>query len=504
MLEDEDLRSVQQARDLLRQADQAQVKLREFTQGEIDRIAEAMAEAGYLAARKLAQMACAESGFGIPEDKEIKNIVATRMLYDHIKDYKTVGILNNYPGKGIIEIAEPMGVIVGIIPSTNPTSTAMYKAIIALKSRNSIVMSPHPATVNCINVSCKLMHEAAVAAGAPRGCIGCLNIPTMAGTNELMRHKLTSLILATGGSALVKAAYSSGKPAYGVGPGNVPAYIDRSADIAKAVKDIIAGKTFDNGTVCAAEQAIVADLPIKDQVIAELKAQGAYFLNEKEIDLLGARLVTADGRIAGDMVGQPARLIAQRAGFVVPGDTSVLVAQLDDVGASVPLSREKLSPVLAFYVADGWVKACQICIRLLEFGGMGHTMVIHCRDPEVILEYGLKKPAFRILVNTPSTHGAIGYTTGLDPALTLGCGTWGGSSTADNINPLHLLNIKRVAVGIKDTDGNPIPDWDIIGLSRNNSHKPATRRSYKDDDENMISDEQINQIVARGIKNIRK
>ncbi|MCL6614693.1 MAG: aldehyde dehydrogenase family protein, partial [Firmicutes bacterium] len=328
---------------------------------------------------------------------------------------------------------------------TNPTSTVMFKALIAVKARNAIVFSPHPRAVGCSREAARIMEEAAVAAGAPRGIIGCLSLCTREATNELMHHPKVALILATGGSAMVKAAYSTGKPAYGVGPGNVPAFIERTADIPRAVRDIFTSKTFDNGTICASEQAIVTEEPVAEQVIRECERQGGFFVGPSELPSLERTVMMPEGGVNPQVVGRSAKEIAGRAGIKVPEGTRVLIARLAGVGKSHPLSAEKLCPVLAFYVEPDWQKACERCIELLSFGGLGHTLAIHSRNQEVIMEFALKKPVFRILVNTPSSQGAIGLTTGLPPSLTLGCGTWGGNSTSDNVGPLHLINRKRLA-----------------------------------------------------------
>lgn len=442
---DRDLSSVQEVRELLTRAEATMPALRELSQKDVDRVTEAMAEAGFQAAERLAKMAVEETGFGKYEDKVIKNRFATRNLLKYIASLKTVGIISEDAANKVYKIAEPMGVVAAIIPSTNPTSTAMYKAIIALKARNAVVMSPHPAAVRCTIEACNVMAQAAERAGAPKSAVQCMSIPEMAGTQELMKHSITKVILATGGTGLVKAAYSAGKPAFGVGPGNVPVFIERTADVRKAVKDVVASKTFDYGTVCASEQSLIVDRPVKDEVVAELKRNNAYFCTTAEIAALEKLMITPRGGINPSIVGQPAARIAEMAGFKVADETSMLIVPLEGVGRGYPLSMEKLSPVLSFYEADGWEKGCERCIEIINFGGLGHTLVIHSRDENIIREFALKKPVFRILVNTGGTQGAIGLTTGLEPALTLGCGTWGGSITADNVTPLHLINIKRLA-----------------------------------------------------------
>ncbi len=455
MITDKDLVSVQEARNLLKKASEAKNELLNMDRRQIDDIVRAMAEAGRRHAEPLAQMAVEETGFGIAADKVTKNIVATKKLYEFIKEMKTVGILRHLEEKRIIEVGVPMGVVFGITPSTNPTSTAMYKIIISVKARNGIVISPHPAAVKCTMESTRILAEAAQSAGAPADLISCMTTPTMSGTKEAMQNKATSVILATGGTGLVRSAYSSGKPAFGVGPGNVPAFIERTADVPRAVRDIIAGKTFDNGTVCASEQAAVVEEPLRKQAIDEFIRNKCYFLKPDEIDKVGKVLILPTGGINPGIVGKSAPFIAQKAGINVPSDTKALIACLDGVGPEYPLSCEKLSPVLAFYTVHDWQKGCELCIKLLEYGGMGHTLAIHSKNRKVILEFGLKKPAFRIIVNSPATQGAIGSTTGLDPALTLGCGAPGGSITSDNVSPLHLIHTRRIAFDIR-SDATPV------------------------------------------------
>jgi acetaldehyde dehydrogenase (acetylating) len=444
---DKDLQSIQQARECVEAAYAAFQQFSSFSQERIDAIVQSMAEAGLRAAEPLARMAVDETGYGRYEDKILKNKFGSQFVYDAIKNLKTVGILQEDRERGIIEIAAPVGVIAAIIPSTNPTSTAINKILISLKSRNGIVLSPHPAAVNCIKETAHLLNQAALSAGAPEGIIQCMTLPTLEGTQELMKHRRTALILATGGHGLVRAAYSAGKPAYGVGPGNVPAYVEASADIPKAIKDIFSGKCFDYGTLCSSEQAIVTDEPIKDQVIEEVKRNGGYFLSETEVDALGKIVVTPSRTINPKIVGRAATVIASMAGLRVPEGTQVLVAPLQGVGRDFPLSIEKLSPILAFYVEKDWRAACERCIELLNYGGLGHTLAIHSRNEEIIREFGLQKPVFRIVVNSQAALGAVGYTTALFPSMTLGCGSIGGNITSDNISPLHLMNIKRVAYG---------------------------------------------------------
>jgi acetaldehyde dehydrogenase (acetylating) len=357
----------------------------------------------------------------------------------------TVGVLREDRQARVLEVAVPVGVVIALTPTTNPTSTAIYKSLIALKGGNAVVISPHPNAVRCTCHAADVLYRAARAAGAPEHVIGCLHQPTRAAISELMKHRRTGVILATGGSGLVRAAYSSGKPAFGVGPGNVPAFIERSAEVRKAVADIVCGTTFDNGTVCSSEQAIVAEEPLREQVLAELRAQGAYILNEAEIQKLGSVLLTPEWTVNPKCVGKSAVAVAQTAGLSVPPNTRVLIAPLRGVGKEHPLSAEKLSPVLALYFVKDFEEGCQVCESLLRFGGLGHTAVIHSRDDGRVREFGLRMPACRVIVNSPAPHGSVGYSTGLLPAMTLGCGALGGNSTGDNISPLHLIDTKRIA-----------------------------------------------------------
>lgn len=443
---DYDLSSIQEARDLARKAKEAQQIFSEYSQAEIDRIVAAMCEAAKSNAEWLARMAVDETKFGIFEDKVKKNLFAAQNVYDYIKDMKTIGILHEDPVNKVIEVGSPMGVVMGIVPSTNPTSTVIYKSLIALKAGNAIVFSPHPNAFRCTNAAAQVLHEAAVKAGAPEGIIGCLSKVTMAATNELMKHDDVSIILATGGPGLVKAAYSSGKPAYGVGAGNCPVFIERSADVKKAVCDIITGKTFDNGVICASENSILVDEPIKEQVEAELKAQGAYILSKDEVEKVSNTVMTPQGGMKPALVGRSAMVVAEKSGIKVPEGTKILVAPLEGYGPGYPLSYEKLTTVLAYYVVKDWEEACQLAINLLNLMGAGHTFTIHSQNEEIIREF-IRKPVSRILVNTPSSLGGIGLSTGLAPSLTLGCGTMAGSSTSDNVTPMHLINRKRLAYG---------------------------------------------------------
>ena len=442
---DRDLDSIRDARTCARRAKLAQTRLAELTQEQVDRIVDAVASAAAEQAIPFARMAVEETGYGNEADKVRKNLFAAETIARFIRPMRTVGVIRRLDTERVVEIAEPFGVVAAVVPSTNPTSTAIFKILICLKARCAVVLSPHPSAVRSISRVAEVMREAAVGAGAPADAINWMTTVTLEGTQELMRSREVALVLATGGLSLVRAAYSAGKPAYGVGPGNAPAYIERTADLTKAVADIITGKTFDNGLLCSSENSVVVDEAVAGEVQREFVRHGGYFLNADEGKRLAAELVTPERLPHPALVGKTALEIAERVGLVVPADTRVLIAPLDGVGREHPLSIEKLCPVLSFYVVPDWRAACERCKEILRYGGMGHTMSIHSRDDDVILEFGLRKPAFRILVNTPTTLGSIGMTTGLDPSMTLGCGGYGGNITSDNITPRHLLNIKRLA-----------------------------------------------------------
>jgi acetaldehyde dehydrogenase (acetylating) len=454
---DRDLASIQEARELVERAHRAQQAFARADQEQTDRVVEAMAAAASAAAESLARQAVDETGMGRYEDKVLKNKFGADDVLTFIRPLKTCGIIREIPELKVKEMAVPMGVVAALTPTTNPTSTAIYKTLISVKARNAIVVSPHPRAVRCTGEAVRIMHDAAVQAGAPKDLALCMATPALEGTNELMRHKKTAVILATGGYPMVRAAYSSGRPAYGVGPGNVPAIIERTADVSKAVRDVVNGKAFDHGLLCSAENAIVCDKPVDDAVRKELPAQGAVMVTgEARARLQRAMQDPRTGGINTEIVGLSAITIAERAGISVPPDTRVLVVECAEVGPRELFSREKLSPVLAYYVEDGWEACCERAIQLLEFGGLGHSLAIHSRDEHVIQRFFEEKPAFRILVNTMAAMGATGYTTGLVPAMTLGPGTWAGSSTSDNIGPMHLINIKRLAYEIREYRGSGV------------------------------------------------
>ncbi len=442
---DKDLQTLQEVRNLCESAKAAQRIFKESTQEEIDRVVAAMAEAGFKAAEHLAKLAVRETGYGNVPDKIKKNQFATRDIYETIRNLRTVGVINDDRKRKLLEIAEPFGVVAGIIPTTNPTSTAMFKILISLKTRNAIVISPHPRARQSILEAANILADAARQAGAPEGLIGTIATPSLAATQELMRHEYIDVILATGGPGLVSAAYSAGKPAYGVGPGNVPAYIDRSADCKKAVNDVIAGKTFDYGTLCSSEQAMIVDAPLASRAKQALAQGGGHLLNAEEAAKLAGVLITGKHAINPAMVGKSPQHLAQAAGITIPENTRLLVAELAGVGDEHPLSMEKLSPTLAFYAVNGYEEGIRRSVEILCFGGRGHTAAIHAKDDAVVRQFGLAVPASRVIVNSPASVGAVGYTNELTPSLTLGCGSRGRNITSDNISAHHLMNIKRVA-----------------------------------------------------------
>lgn len=450
---DKDLASIQEVRDLVRTAKAAQKLYATFTQERIDAVCKAVAEACAKEAGRLGVLAHEETGYGNAEDKRLKNILGSTMTYEYIKNMKTVGILCEDAATGIMEIGVPMGVVAAIVPSTNPTSTVFYKSLISLKAGNGIVFSPHPSAKKCILDAVSTVQKAAYAAGAPEGLIGVITEPSIEASGALMKHRDVAIILATGGEGMVRAAYSSGNPALGVGPGNGPSYIERSADIPMAIKRIFDSKTFDNGTICASEQSIVTEKCIANEVIREAKKQGGYFMNHEESEKVSKFLLRANGTMNPAIVGRTAAYIANMAGITVPDGTRVLISEEQtEVSKKNPYSREKLCPVLGFFLTDGWESACEKCIEILENEGVGHTMTIHSSNRDVIREFALKKPVNRILVNTPGALGGVGVTTNLPPALTLGCGAVGKSATSDNVGPMNLINVRRVACGVKELE----------------------------------------------------
>ncbi|MDI6740765.1 MAG: aldehyde dehydrogenase family protein [Candidatus Edwardsbacteria bacterium] len=445
MVLDKDLASIQDARDLVAAAHEAWKTWAKATQQDVDRVCAAMAQAGVQASERLGRLAQAETGFGVAAHKKLKNEFASRVVWESIRDLKTVGVIRHDPGRRLYEIASPMGVVAALVPSTNPTSSVFFKVLIAVKARNAVVFSPHPAAVKCTHEAAQVMALAAENAGAPKGLIGCIQRISLQGTQALMTHRQTAVILATGGTPMVRAAHSTGKPAYGVGPGNVPVYVDRSADLAKAARYIVASKAFDHSTICATEQAVIADRSIADQLRELMRIEGAHFTDHHQTEALRTLVFHPDGSMNTAVVGRSAAFVADAAGFRVPPGTRILVTPLTKIGKEEPLSHEKMTTVLGWYVADGWEQGCEISIAIIETGGLGHTQIIHAKDERVIMAFGLEKPVFRILVNTMGTLGAIGLTTGLMPSLTLGPGGLGGAITGDNVTAYHLINIKRLA-----------------------------------------------------------
>ena len=447
---DDDLRSVQEARRLAVACRTAQRQFASASQAEVDRICAAMADAVFRDAARLGQLAHDETGYGVAEHKRIKIEFASRTVWESIRDIPTVGVLRRDEAKRVVEIGWPVGVIVGLCPSTNPNSTAVYKVLISVKARNGCIIAPHPSGKRNTYEAVRLMIEAGERAGMPKGLVACMQEVSLAGSQELMRHYATSLILATGGTPMVRAAHSTGKPALGVGPGNVPVYVDRSADVAAAASAIVNSKSFDCSTICATEQSVVADEPVAAALRAEMERLGAHFVTAEQKAALERTVFNPGGGMNPRAVGQTPQQLAALAGITVPAHARILVAELSKVGREEPLSAEKLTTVLGWYVEKDWRAGCERCIELLRFGGDGHSLVLHATDEEVILAFGIEKPAFRILVNTWGTLGAIGATTGVMPAMTLAPGGIGGAVVSDNITVTHLLNVKRLAYALHD------------------------------------------------------
>ena len=447
---DKDLQARQEARTLAKQAESAQKELFFFSQEKLDAIVRAVAKAFSAAAAELAQMAVEETGFGNVEDKITKNQFASQRVLEAIAPMKTVGILKETPG--LWEVGVPVGVIAAIVPSTNPTSTVCYKAMIALKAGNSILFSPHPKALACTLRATQIVAQAAEAAGAPKGCVSCLSIPSLEGCRELMGAEPVRLILATGGPAMVKAAYSSGKPAIGVGAGNGPAYLHPSCDLRDALEKILQSKTFDNGTVCASEQSIIVEASMEASAREMAQSMGYYFMDEKEAKALGAILFRPNGALNPEIVGKSAKVLAEKAGFTVPQSAKILVAKERDAGKEYPYSHEKLCPVLGWFVVEDEEAAKRLAIKVLSHEGVGHTFSIHANHTDVVRSFCREIPVSRFLVNAPAAQGGIGAATGLFPALTLGCGAVGGSSSSNNISPMDLVNIRKVAWGKSKED----------------------------------------------------
>lgn len=453
---DADLCSIQEVRDALKRAEEAKPILAGMNQEQIDAIVGEMAQEARRSAAELAELAVEETGFGNISDKTVKNFFVADYIYPAIQTMRTVGVIHRDEERKMLAIAQPVGIVAGIVPSTNPTSTVMFKAMIALKARNAIVFSPHPRAKRCSLEAARRMQSAAERAGAPPSSIQCLTVSTLEASRELMTHRSTDVILATGGTAMVRAAYSSGKPAYGVGPGNVPVYVHADAKIEHAAEAILRSKTFDFGTICASEQAIVVHQRVKPAFVDAVVRRGAYMLSTMEKERIAKLILAPGGGLNAQIVGKSPQAIAEMAGLAIPANTSVLIAEESEIGKSFPFSIEKLCPILAFYTVQDVQQGAAYCKKLLELGGLGHTLGIHAEDPGVIEKFGLEQPASRIVVNTGTTFGGIGMSTGLMPSLTLGCGVLGNNITSDNIGPEHLMNVKRVAYGIHDLPSTPV------------------------------------------------
>ncbi len=433
--------------ELAENANKALQEYMKLDQEQVNKIVKAMAMAGLEHHRELAKLAYEETKRGVYEDKVIKNLFSTEYIWHSIKYEKTVGVIEENELEGYVEVAEPIGIVAGVTPVTNPTSTTMFKSLICAKSRNPIIFGFHPSAQKSSVAAAKILRDAAIKAGAPKNCIQWIEYPSIEATGALMNHPLVSLILATGGTGMVKAAYSCGKPALGVGPGNAPCYIEKTANVNRACTDLMLSKTFDNGMICASEQAVIVDKEIKEQFEKYMKENNCYFLNKEEIKKVSDYVINSEkGAVNPVVVGQSASWIAEQAGVSVPEKTKILIAKLDGVGPEYPLSREKLSPVLAYYVVNSTKQGFETCKQMLEFGGLGHSAIIHSKNEEIIKEFGNEMKVGRIIVNSPSSQGAIGdiYNTNT-PSLTLGCGSYGNNSTTSNVSTVNLINKKKIA-----------------------------------------------------------
>ena len=442
---DSDLAALGEARAKARDARRAFEAFSGATQADVDRIVRAMAAAGTAAAEELARLAVDETGYGVYEDKIVKNKYNTIFVAASMLPMRTIGVLWVDERNRMTAVGSPMGVIAGVIPVTNPTSTVLFKCMAAVKAGNAIVCAPHPRAARCCVRAAEVMADAAVKAGAPSGLVSCLSNVTLEATGELMRHPDVALVMATGGPGMVRAAYSSGKPTLAVGAGNVPVYIHRSVkDVGEAALMAITSKSFDNGTACVAEQSIVIDEPVADAALAAFAAQGVLFLAPPEQERLASVIFTERGELRAEAVGLSARELARRAGVAAPEGCRVLGAELSGVGPRFPLSREILGPVLSFYRTPDAEAGFQRCREILEFGGEGHTLGLHCESDEIIATFSALR-AGRIVINTPTLFGGMGFSCATDPSFMLGTGTWSGSIVSDNVTPLHLINIKRIA-----------------------------------------------------------
>ena len=470
MLQDQDLIAIQEVRSKVEAAYAAWEKYRKFSQEQVDAIVEAAAVAARAQALKLAEMAVEETTYGNAQDKLAKNLLNAEFLPRAMRGMKTIGMLREIPEQKIVEYGVPVGVVAAIVPTTNPTSTVIFKTLISLKAGNGIVLSPHPRARKCSAYTADLMAASAREVGAPDGLIQCLTNVTQDSTQALMKHPKTGIILATGGHGLVKAAYSSGKPAFGVGPGNVPVLLEKSADVPEAVAKVVQGKSFDYGTVCSSEQSLVTCQSLRDQVLAELKKNKAHLCTREQGEALGRLLITPQGLVDPKCVGQAPGKIARMAGFEVPADTAILAVEVAGVGKEHPLSGEKLSPVLSLFFVQDFQASVNTCEAILRFGGLGHTCVIFSKDDARIREFAMRMPAYRVLVNTSAPQGSVGLTTNVFPSMTLGCGAVAGNITSDNVGPQHLINIKRLAYAVR----TPEEAIQIPNVARNSAGVSST------------------------------
>ncbi len=463
MVPDKDLVAVEQACDLVEAAHRAQAELARFDQEKIDRICEAMVRAALHEARRLGAMAVEETGCGVAADKERKNRFAAEGVWGRYRSLRTVGVISE--SEGVVEIATPRGVVVGVTTSTEPTSSAIFKALISVKSRNALVLSPHHAATRCTNETVHVLREAAVEEGLPPEALECMTRVTREGTRTLMEHEHTAMILATNDAGLVPAVYSSENPAFSVGAANVPVFVERTANVGKAARDIMFGKCFDNGMACASEQSVVVDAPLGRALREQFRARGGYFLSAAEAGRLSRVVVTRDGRLNPAVVGKSAALIALMAGIRVPPGTRCLIAEVGGVGRDFPLSVQKLSPLLAFYVEEGTQQATARCREVLSYGGPGHTAGIHTRSRRAAVAFGEKMPVSRVVVNTSTAHGALGLSTAFSPSLILGCWSRDNNITSDDVSPLHLMDIKRIVIETQPIEGvTPTPidaTWEL-------------------------------------------
>jgi len=446
---DPDLRALQEVRDYVARAKAAMAEIAHYDQAQTDRLVEAMAKAASAASLDLARLAVEETGIGRVHYKVLKNLFGSEGIWASIRNERTVGILSKDETSGVIEVATPSGVIASIVPTTNPTSTALGKALISVKGKNATVISPHPRAKRCIGETVEVMRRAIERVGGPPDLVLSLTSPTIESTGALMKHRHVALILATGGSGLVRAAYSSGKPAYGVGPGNVPCYVDRSADVRAAAAGIVGSQSFDNATLCCSEQGLVVDRAVAERLLTELRRRGAHVCSDEETRKLEA-FCNRDGHMNPDVVGKDPWIIADMAGFGVPRETSLLLAHQRGVGREHPLSIEILCPLLSVHVVDGWREGCEASMALLHLGGLGHTCAVWANDDAVLEQWFLQKPASRIVVNGGASQGAVGYSTGFVPSMSLGCGPQAGNITSDNITARHLINVKRASYARHD------------------------------------------------------